>query len=83
MGFEDACFEDSEDDMIRALLSSGHPFLEGITLEQLDREHSVRLNVSAEGDAVSAVRGRKIRNSVGQVRTGCAGVCASGGIAVR
>ncbi len=46
MGFEDRCFPDSEDDMIRTLLSSGHPFLEGITLEQLDREHSVRLNVS-------------------------------------
>src|SRR5580698_2991233 len=25
-GFEDKCFQDSEDDMIRALLSSGHPF---------------------------------------------------------
>jgi anaerobic selenocysteine-containing dehydrogenase len=49
MGFEDPCFKDSEDDMIRALLNSGHPFLEGITIERLDREHSVRLNVSAEG----------------------------------
>ena len=47
MGFEDPCFRDSEDDMIRALLGSGHPFLDGITLERLDREHSVRLNVSA------------------------------------
>lgn len=49
MHFDDACFNDSEDDMIRALLDSGHPFLEGITLERLDREHSVRLNVSPEG----------------------------------
>jgi anaerobic selenocysteine-containing dehydrogenase len=49
MGFEDACFRDSEDDMIRALLSSGHAYFEGITLERLEREHSVRLNVSAEG----------------------------------
>ena len=49
MGFEDKCFQDSEDDMIRALLSSGHPFLDGITLERLDREHSVRVNISAEG----------------------------------
>ncbi len=49
IGFEDECFQDSEDDMIRALLNSGHPFLDGITLERLDREHSVRLNVSAEG----------------------------------
>jgi anaerobic selenocysteine-containing dehydrogenase len=45
MGFEDACFRDSEDDMIRALLESGHPFLRGITLERLDRERSVRLAV--------------------------------------
>jgi anaerobic selenocysteine-containing dehydrogenase len=49
MGFDDACFRDSEDDMIRALLGSGHPFLKGITLERLDREHSVRLNVSESG----------------------------------
>ena len=50
MGFDDACFQDSEDDMIRTLLSSGHPFLDGITLERLDREHSVRLNVSPPGE---------------------------------
>ncbi len=49
MGFDDPCFSESEDDMIRVLLGSGHPFLEGITLERLDREHSVRLNVSAPG----------------------------------
>jgi anaerobic selenocysteine-containing dehydrogenase len=51
MGFEDSCFGDSEDDMIRTLLASDHPFVRGITLEQLDREHSVRLNVSAAGEA--------------------------------
>jgi anaerobic selenocysteine-containing dehydrogenase len=49
MGFEDACFRDSEDDMIRQMLDSDHSFLKGITLERLEREHSVRLNVSAEG----------------------------------
>jgi anaerobic selenocysteine-containing dehydrogenase len=49
MGFDDPCFRDTEDDMIRTLLASGHPFLEGITIERLEREHSVRLNVSAEG----------------------------------
>jgi anaerobic selenocysteine-containing dehydrogenase len=46
MGFEDSCFRDSEDDMIRQMLASGHPFLEGITLERLEREHSVRLNIA-------------------------------------
>ena len=45
MGFTDPCFDDSEDDMIRQTLSSGHPFLEGITLERLDGEHFVRLNI--------------------------------------
>jgi anaerobic selenocysteine-containing dehydrogenase len=49
MGFDEPCFLDSEDDMIRTLLNSEHPFIKGITLEQLDREHSVRLNVSPEG----------------------------------
>lgn len=43
MGFDDPCFQDSEDDMIRALLDSNHEFLRGITLERLEREHSVRL----------------------------------------
>jgi len=46
MGFDEACFRDSEDDMIRTLLDSGHPYLQGITLERLEREHSVRLNVA-------------------------------------
>jgi anaerobic selenocysteine-containing dehydrogenase len=46
MGFEDQCFLDSEDDMIRTLLRSEHPFIKGITLEQLERERSIRLNVA-------------------------------------
>jgi anaerobic selenocysteine-containing dehydrogenase len=47
MGFEDACFADSEDDMIRQALASGASCLEGITLERLEREHFVRLNLGA------------------------------------
>jgi anaerobic selenocysteine-containing dehydrogenase len=50
MGFEEACFQDSEDDMIRTLLGSGHPFLDGISIERLEREHSVRLNLSPPGE---------------------------------
>jgi anaerobic selenocysteine-containing dehydrogenase len=50
MGFDDACFTDSEDDMIRALLASEHPFVKGITLDELDREHSVRLHIASNGD---------------------------------
>jgi anaerobic selenocysteine-containing dehydrogenase len=49
MGFEDACFQETDDQMIRATLGSGHPFLEGITLERLNAEHSVRLNISDPG----------------------------------
>ena len=50
MGFDDSCFHDSEDDMIRALLASDHPFIGGITIEELDRERSVRLRVAQNGD---------------------------------
>ena len=50
MGFTDPCFAETEDDMIRGLLASGHPFLDGISFERLEREHSVRLNVAAAGD---------------------------------
>jgi len=45
MGFRDPCFRDSEDDMIRTLLRSPHPFVKGITIEELDREHFVRLRM--------------------------------------
>lgn len=45
MGFDEPCFTETEDDMIRGLLNSGHPYLEGITLERLEKEHSVRLNL--------------------------------------
>jgi anaerobic selenocysteine-containing dehydrogenase len=48
MGFQDPCFHDTDDDMIGALLSSGHPFLDGISLERLGREHFVRLRVTRE-----------------------------------
>jgi anaerobic selenocysteine-containing dehydrogenase len=45
MGFDDPCFGDSDDDMIRTLLDSPHPFVAGITLAELEREHSVRLRL--------------------------------------
>lgn len=50
LGFTDECFRDSEDDMLRQLLNSDSPYLQGITLERLEREQSVRLQVSAEGE---------------------------------
>lgn len=50
MGFADACFDDSEDQIIDALLDSPHPFLKGITRERLESERSVRLNLSPPGE---------------------------------
>jgi len=48
MGFTDTCFDDTEDQMIEALLSTNSPFLQGITLDRLDRERFIRLNISAD-----------------------------------
>ena len=50
MGFDEPCFRDSEDDMIRGMLDSDHAFVKGITIEELDREHFVRLRVAPNGD---------------------------------
>lgn len=47
MGFSDSCFDDTDDDMIRQALDSPSPYLEGITLERLEAEHFVRLNLGA------------------------------------
>jgi anaerobic selenocysteine-containing dehydrogenase len=49
MGFTDSCFDDSEDDMMRALLDTNSEFLSGISLEQLDEKRSVRLSIGEEG----------------------------------
>lgn len=50
LGFQEPCFEESEDDMIRSLLASPHPFLRGITLEELERRGFVRLRLSEPGE---------------------------------
>jgi len=47
MGFAEPCFSEPVDDMVRGLLNSGSPYLQNITLERLEREKWVRLNVSA------------------------------------
>jgi anaerobic selenocysteine-containing dehydrogenase len=48
MGFTEPCFDDSEDDMIRALLDTPSEFLQGITLERLDAERSIELKRNGE-----------------------------------
>ena len=50
MGFDEPALRESDDDMIRGALDSGHPFLSDITLGQLDREHAVRLKVAPAGE---------------------------------
>jgi anaerobic selenocysteine-containing dehydrogenase len=45
MGFSDACFLESDEDMVRAALSSTHPYAEGITYERLKQDGWARLNV--------------------------------------
>jgi anaerobic selenocysteine-containing dehydrogenase len=48
MNFKEECFNDTEDEMIRCLLDSSSPYLRGITLEQLEREGSVRLRLGMD-----------------------------------
>jgi anaerobic selenocysteine-containing dehydrogenase len=45
LGLRDPHFSKSEDDLIREALASGDPSIEGITLERLEAEHSVRLRL--------------------------------------
>lgn len=44
MGFTDACFADSDEDLVRQALSSGSPYLEGITLERLRGGGIIKVN---------------------------------------
>jgi anaerobic selenocysteine-containing dehydrogenase len=48
MGFTDACFGDSEDDMIRSLLDTPSEFLRGVTLERLEAERSIELTFDGD-----------------------------------
>lgn len=45
MGFTEECFQDSDEEMARQALDSSHPALAGITLERLEQEGSIRLNL--------------------------------------
>ncbi|HZC42845.1 MAG TPA: molybdopterin-dependent oxidoreductase [Acidobacteriaceae bacterium] len=49
MGFTESCFRDSEEDMIdQALGGTNFPWLEGITREKLESQHSIRLKFPQE-----------------------------------
>lgn len=45
MGFAEPCFRDSDEDMAREALATGHPALAGITLEKLKEHGWLRLNL--------------------------------------
>ncbi len=48
LGLTDEVFTWSAEDIARDLLSSDHPFVQGITFEQLKRERSVRLQLPSD-----------------------------------
>ncbi|HEX8177654.1 MAG TPA: molybdopterin oxidoreductase family protein [Pyrinomonadaceae bacterium] len=45
LGFEEDCFRDSDEQIARQALSTGHPAFKGITLEQIRERGWMRLNV--------------------------------------
>ncbi len=45
MGFDDPGFFETDEDLARAALSSGHPFLDGITFDRLEADGWARLNL--------------------------------------
>ncbi len=47
MGFDDACFHETVDEMIDTALASGHPWMEGIDRARLERQGHARLNFTA------------------------------------
>lgn len=50
MGLTDSALQNDEDQVIHQVLDSGHAFLSGITLSDLDHRRSIRLNVSSPGE---------------------------------
>jgi anaerobic selenocysteine-containing dehydrogenase len=54
MGFTEPCFHDSVDDLIDQTLAGGHPWFNGVTRPQLERDHRVALAlpVDAHGESL-------------------------------
>ncbi|MEM9007502.1 MAG: molybdopterin oxidoreductase family protein [Cyanobacteria bacterium P01_F01_bin.86] len=48
MGFTDPYLQDSDEAIIRTALASDHPYLQGITLEQLQQDGWARLNLPSD-----------------------------------
>lgn len=45
MGYTDDCLQESDEQLAAQVITSDHPFLEGITLERLRHEGFIRLNI--------------------------------------
>jgi len=65
MGFEDDCFRDTDEDIIRQALATDYEPLKGITLERLKRDGWARLNLA---ETFAPVCGWRVPYSFGQVR---------------
>jgi anaerobic selenocysteine-containing dehydrogenase len=55
MGFEDACFQQTDDEMIDLALDVESPYLEGLNRQRLERG-AVRLNFSENGNTTAELR---------------------------
>ena len=53
MGFDEACFDDREDELIDQALKTENPWFEGITRERLEREGHVSLHLPVNQDGVT------------------------------
>ncbi len=53
MGFEEACFDDREDELIDQALKTKNPWFEGITRERLEREGHVPLQLPVNEDGIT------------------------------
>ena len=53
MGFEETCFNDTDDDLIDQSLRSDHPWIAGITRERLEREGHLPLDLPKNTDGLT------------------------------
>ena len=68
VGFTEACFDDTDDDLIDQALDTNNPWFAGITRERLEREGHAALNLpkNADGDALPFSTADWFRTSSGR-----------------